>query len=117
MSLRGSLSTMPVGDVFEWLERRRPAGELTLDRANQTRRFQLAAGQVTGASSTDPAEYLGQILLNTGVLTEAQLRDAYAAQASDGILVGRILVLNGTVAESALREAIELKIRESLYDA
>jgi hypothetical protein len=117
MSLRGSLTTMPVGDVFEWLERRHPVGELTLDRANQTRRFQLSAGQVTGASSTDPAEYLGQILLNTGVITEAQLRDAYATQASDGILVGRILVLNGTVAEHALREAIELKIRESLYDA
>jgi hypothetical protein len=117
MSLRGSLKTMPVADLFEWLERRQPAGELTLDRANQTRRFQLAAGAVTGASSTDPAEYLGQILLNTGVITEAQLADAYAAQASDGILVGRILVVNGVVGEVALREAIELKIRESLFDA
>ncbi len=117
MSLRGSLKTMPVADVFDWLQRRQPAGELTLDRANQTRRFQLADGAVTAASSTDPAEYLGQILLNTGVLSEDQLRDAYAAQSSDGVLLGKILVVGGMVAETALRDAIELKIRESIYDA
>ena len=117
MTLRGSLRTMPVADVLDWLERRQPAGELTLDRANQTRRFQIAGGALVGASSTDPAEYLGQILINTGVLSEAQLRDAYATQQSDGILLGKILLIGGVVAEAQLREAIELKIREGLYDA
>ena len=117
MTLRGSLKTMPVGDVFDWLERRQPAGELTLDRANQTRRFQVASGAITSASSTDPAEYLGQILINTGVINEDQLREAYASQQSDGILLGKILLISGAVSEAALHDAIELKIREGLYDA
>ncbi len=117
MTLRGSLSTMSIADVFDWIERRQPVGELTLDRANQTRRFQLAGGAVISASSTDPAEYLGQILINDGSMSEEQLRDAYASQASDGIMLGKILLLNGVVTEAQIRAALDLKIRESLYDA
>jgi hypothetical protein len=117
MSVRGSLKTMSIADVFDWLRRRNLRGELTLDRAAHTRRFQVADGHVTGASSTDPAEYLGQILINAGVLTEEQLREAYASQSSDGILLGKILAVGGVVSEGALRQAIDLKIRESFYDA
>jgi hypothetical protein len=117
MTLRGSLKTMPIADVFDWLDKRRPDGELTLDRAGVTRRFHVRAGAVTGASSTNPAEYLGQILLNVGAITEEQLRDAYATQVNDGVSLGKVLVLSGVVTEHALRGAMDMKIRESFYDA
>src|SRR5262245_18717673 len=119
MSVRGSLRTMAIADLLRWIERRGIAGELTLDRANLTRRFQTSAGAITGASSTDPAEYLGQILLNAGAITEEQLREAYAAPSATGggVAVGKLLALDGKVPEAALKIALELKIRESFYDA
>jgi hypothetical protein len=117
MTVRGSLKTMAIADVFDWLARRGPVGELTLDRAGMTRRFQVGAGAVTGASSTNPAEYLGQVLLNSGAVSEEQLRDVYARQVSEGIALGKVLVLSGLATEQVLREALDLKVRESFYDA
>lgn len=117
MSVRGSLKTMAIADLFDWLDRRQLRGELTLDRASVTRRFDVEGGFVKGASSTDPTEYLGQLLLNAGLLSEEDLRDAYAEQTNDGVLLGQILLSSGQVTEQALRETIELKICESFYAA
>lgn len=117
MTVRGSLKTMAIADVLDWIDRRGLVGELTLDRANTTRRFQLAEGTITGASSTNPSEYLGQLLVNAGALTEDDLREAYASQQTNGISLGKILMINNKITEQHLREAIELKIRESLYAA
>ena len=57
MSVQGSLKTMSPVDVLGWLERRGLAGDLTVERAGTSRKFQVARGAVTSASSTDPAEY------------------------------------------------------------
>jgi hypothetical protein len=116
MSVRGSLTTMAISDVFAWLERREAGGELMLDRAGVTRRFQLAGGAVTGASSTSPAEYLGQMLQNAGIVSEEQLRDVYASLDA-GVALGPALVERGLASEQQLKETLELKIRESFYDA
>jgi len=117
MSVQGSLKTMSPVDVLGWLERRGLAGDLTVERAGTSRRFQVARGAVTSASSTDPAEYLGQMLLNAGHITEDLLREAFALQAQTGTQIGKILVDRGRVAEAALREILEVKIREGVYDA
>ncbi|MBI4317442.1 MAG: DUF4388 domain-containing protein [Chloroflexi bacterium] len=117
MSIRGSLRTMPAQDVFEWLDRRGASGELMLERGDNSRKFHVTETNITNAGSTNPAEYLGQLLINNGHIDEATLRTAFQKQAKNGMLIGKILVVAGLVTEQALREALGLKIREGVYDA
>jgi hypothetical protein len=116
MSLRGSFKTMRPGDVFDWLDRRELKGELAVERGSVVRRFQLAYGCVSSVSSTHPAEYLGQILLNEGHITEEQLRGAYARQQTNGLSLGRSLLVDPGLAEEDLHRALDTKIRESVCD-
>ena len=54
MSLQGFLATMSVADLFDWIDRKGIAGEVTLERAGISRRFTVGFNHVTGASSTNP---------------------------------------------------------------
>jgi hypothetical protein len=116
MSVRGSLKTMSIEDVMDWIDRRELKGDLEIEHASVTRRLHLAYGCVAGASSSHPAEYLGQMLINAGHLAEDALREAFAAVTGHGISLGKYLVEYGLVSQAALRETLELKIRESVYD-
>lgn len=117
MSLRGSLRTMPVEDLLDWIDRRFVCGNLTVERGQTVRTFHFDSGYVTGASSNDPSEYLGQLLINRGFIEETQLNEAFEVQADTGVLLGKILLMVGAVQEGHLRQVLEEKIRESLFDA
>ncbi|MBI4511984.1 MAG: DUF4388 domain-containing protein [Deltaproteobacteria bacterium] len=117
MSVRGALRTMGAGDLFEWIDRRGRAGTLTLERAQTSRKFQVTGGAITSASSTDPCEYLGQLLINAGLIDEEKLGEVYRQQAATGVSLGKLLVTSEAISEKALHEALELKIREGVYDA
>ena len=117
MSLRGSLRTMPVEDILDWIDRRFVCGNLTVERGPVVRTFHFDSGYVTGASSNDPSEHLGQLLINRGLISETQLNEAFEVQADTGVLLGKILLMVGAVEESPLRQVLEEKIRESLFDA
>src|SRR5688572_28335022 len=117
MSLQGSLATMSVADLFDWLDRKGITGEVTLERAGTSRKFSVAFGHITGASSTSPAEYLGQMLINAGHLDEDTLRTLYEAQESSGMSIGKLLVSQKIVTEAILAETLQMKIREGFFDA
>jgi hypothetical protein len=117
MSVSGSIRTMSVHDVLDWAARKRLRGELALEQGETTRKLQLDAGAVTGASSNEPTEYLGQMLINSGHLSEQALRSALAQLKSNAVHLGKILVLNGAMSEKALRDVLDVKIRESVYAA
>jgi hypothetical protein len=116
MSVRGSVKTMSLEDVLAWLDRRKLSGALSATRGPLTRRLQVASGALTAASSTNPVEYLGQILLNRGLLTEDRLNAVHGALAARGQSLGTALVADGLVDAEILRDAIAEKIRESVFD-
>jgi hypothetical protein len=117
MSLRGSVRTMPVGDLFDWIDRRFACGTLTLERGAVRRSFHFDSGYVTNASSGDPSEYLGQLLRTRSLVDEAALDDAFRVQADTGVMLGKILLMTGAIDEDTLRGILELKIHEALCDA
>ncbi len=128
MSVRGSLGTMSIEDVLDWIDRRALGGTLRLVRGKVERKLEVAGGKVTGVSSDDPAEYLGQLLVNAGVLDEDGLRRAYLARGAASWTasgprtaprrsLGRTLVDLGLVGEAALREVLEAKVTECVTDA
>jgi hypothetical protein len=117
MSLHGSLATMSVADLFDWLDRKGIAGEVTLERGGVSRRFTVAWSHITSSSSTSPAEYLGQMLINAGHLDEDTLRTLYEAQEASGMSIGKLLVAQKLVTDAILSETLQMKIREGFYDA
>jgi len=115
VSIRGSLKTMPVVDVLEWLDRRRPNGELTVQRGTLTRRMETVNGVVTRSSSSYPTEQLGRILVGSGAVSEEDLAVALT-ESGKGMSLGKRLLGKGLLDEEALRLALEVKIGESIYE-
>lgn len=108
---------MPLEELLDWVDRRFVCGTLTVERAQTNRTFHFDSGYVTGASSNDPSEYLGQLLMNRGFITETQLSEAFKVQSDTGVLLGKILLMIGAVGENELRQVLEEKIREAMFDA
>lgn len=118
MSLKGSLATMPPGDLFEWLARRGARGRLSLERGDVRRWFELDDGAIRAARSNLPGEGLGNLLRGRGLVSDAALQAALrtSAELAGGSLAASLLAA-GALAEPALRLLHEEVIRESLCEA
>ncbi len=117
MGLQGTLDTMPLEDLLEWMSRRRSAGKLSVQGGTVYKSLTLDGGLVVNAASNDPREYLGQYLINFGLITEDQLQKAFETQQETGVMLGRILVMTGMLKEDQIQRMLELKIRETVLDA
>jgi hypothetical protein len=117
MSLKGSLATMPPGDLFEWLARRGACGRLSLERGDVRRGFDVDGGTLVAASSNVPTEGLGKLLLGRGLVGEELMQDALRGQAEAGGSLTASLLATGALPEAALRILHEELVRESLAEA
>lgn len=116
MSLRGSLRTMPVEDVLDWIDRRFACGTLTVERGAATRSFHFDSGYVTRTDSNHPAEQLGHQLRVRGLVTADQLAEAFRVQADTGVRLGKILLMVGAVDAATLDRTLHALIREAVAD-
>jgi hypothetical protein len=114
--LMGSFSVLPLGDLLELLERRKVSGSLTCERGTIRKTVLLSSGVVTGAASNDAREYLGQLLVNFGHLTDEGLQKAFRVQAETRVRLGKVLTMGGVVTPEVVRDTLAIKIRETLLD-
>lgn len=114
--LMGSFGVLPLADLVELLARRKATGSLTCERGTVRKTVYLKAGAAVGASSNDPREYLGQLLVNFGHLTDDQLTRAFRTQEETAVRLGRVLVEGGLVPRETVRDVLAIKIRETLLD-
>jgi len=116
VGLSGTLDTMSVGELIDWMSNKNATGILTFKRAGVAKTMTIESSQVVNAASNDAREYLGQFLINFGVVTEDQLQKAFETQQETKVLLGRILVMTGLAKEEQIHRILELKIRESFLD-
>ncbi len=114
--LAGSLSFMPLPELVEFLSRHAVTGSLTCERGAVRKTVYLREGAAVGAASTDPREFLGQLLINFGHIDEEQLAKAFRTQQETHVRLGKVLAMVGLVEPRVLREALSIKIRETLLD-
>jgi hypothetical protein len=114
--LMGSFGVMPLQEVIEFLARRRVTGTFTCERGAVRKSCHLVEGVVVEAASNDPREYLGQLLINFGHVTEEQLARAFEVQQETKVRLGRVLVMVGIVTPDVVRDTLAIKIRETLLD-
>jgi hypothetical protein len=114
--LMGSFGVLPLADLLELLARRAASGALTCERGTARKTIFLRAGAAVGASSNDPREYLGQLLINFGHLDDDQLTQAFRRQEETKVRLGKVLVQTGLVPRDTLRDVLAIKIRETILD-
>lgn len=117
MGIKGELATMGLEDIFQWLAVGRKTGVLHLNGVVHRKKVDFHDGRISGCWSSDPREYLGQFLLSFNRISEAQLRDALAAQEDENQLLGRILVNRQLLTEDEIRQVLQQKVEESIYDS
>lgn len=115
--ISGDLSVMTLADLIIWLANRSKTGTLVVESEYVKKEITLEAGAAVRASSNNPREYLGQFLVNFGLITDEQLQRAFEVQLETKVLLGRILVMIGIVAEDQVVKTLEYKVRESVLDA
>ncbi len=114
--LTGTFAVLPLAELVELLARRRTTGSLTCERGTVRKTIHLADGSAVGAASNDPREFLGQLLVNFGHISDEQLTHAFRTQEETKVRLGKVLTIVGLVAPETLREVLALKIRETLLD-
>ena len=114
MSLQGSLTTMPLPDLLQWIAAVRKTGTLELVRGKGSKRILFREGRVAACASDEPADRLGHFLVSRGRITVAALRDALARQEASGKHLGALLVESGVLTEQDLASHLEAKAEETL---
>jgi hypothetical protein len=115
MPLLGTLSTMPLPDLLQWLGTARQTGSLQIERNKVVKWILFREGRVVGCSSDDPPERLGQFLLSRGKISDHQLRDALTQQQTCKQHLGMILVGMGAITEDDLKQHLTAKSEETVY--
>ena len=116
MGIRGTLNTMSVSDLLQFLAAGRKTGTLKIGRGSIIKQIYLEDGVIVGSNSNDPREYLGQVLLHYGKIDESQLQAAMEIQRQSGGKVGVILSSRGFVSQQDVAEVLRTRTLEFIYD-
>jgi len=117
MSLVGRLEDLALPDIFQIISLSKKTGTLIVRSRKGTGMVVFKNGQVIQAASDSIRDSLGNILVSQGMLTEAVLSQALAAQRKDvDKPLGMILVEMGAVPAQTLESVVRKQIEEIIYD-
>jgi uncharacterized protein DUF4388 len=116
MSIQGTLKTMSVSDLLQFLAAGRKTGTLKIGRGSIIKQIYLENGLIVGSTSNDPKEFLGQVLLHYGKIQEAQLQAAMDIHRQSGGKLGMVLSSRGFVTQADIMEVLRTRTLEIIYD-
>ena len=115
MSLvRGSLDQTSLPALLRPLIRERRTGVLRLNRGAVTKTIYVSGGRLIFATSTDPDDRLGEMLLAKGVITYRALEESVLA-IKVGKRQGTILVESGAIRSRDLISGVTEQVQEIVY--
>src|SRR5437867_506198 len=116
MGIHGTLKTMSVSDLLQFLAAGRKTGTLKIGRGSIIKQIYLEDGFIVGSNSNDPKELLGQVLLHYGKIQETNLQAAMEIQRQSGGKLGTILSSRGFVSQQDVMEVLRTRTLEIIYD-
>jgi hypothetical protein len=116
MGIHGTLKTMSVSDLLQFLAAARKTGTLKIGRGTIIKQIYLESGSIVGSKSNDPKELLGQVLLHYGKIPETSLQAAMEIHRQSGERLGTILASRGFVSEDDIIEVLRTRTLEIIYD-
>ena len=117
MALRGTLQDFSLADIFQLIGIQKKTGVLTLKNDKETCTVSFVDGSVVGADSTARRleDRLGSVLVKSGRISEAHLKEALKIQGSTLNRLGSILVQSHFIDAKALSEALQVQISQMIY--
>jgi hypothetical protein len=116
VAIQGTLKTMSLTDLLQFLATGRKSGTLKFDQGKITKQIYFKNGMIVGSKSNDPREYLGQVLLHYGKVDEIQLKVARELQRTSGAKLGEVLVEQGFLTEDDVLETLKTRTLDAIYD-
>jgi Domain of unknown function (DUF4388) len=116
MSIQGTLKTMSVSDLLQFLAAGRKTGTLKVARGTIVKEIILENGVIVGSRSNDPKELIGQVLLHYGKIGEDELRAAMEIHRQSGDRLGNILSSQGLVSAADVVYALRMRTLDIIYD-
>jgi hypothetical protein len=117
VGLQGTIKDFGLAEILQLLGIQRKTGVLTVDSEEDVVTVTFHQGQVVGADSRtrNLEDLLGSVLVRTGRITEAQLREALKIQKRTLQRLGYVLVKTASISEEDLREALRVQVSQIVY--
>lgn len=117
MSLVGRLEDLALPDIFQIISLSKKTGTLVVRSRKGTGMVVFKSGQVVQAGSDSIRDSLGNILVSQGMVEQADLSAALAAQKSaPDKPLGMILVEKGATTSKIIEDVVRQQIEEIIYD-
>lgn len=116
MGIHGTLTTMNVSDLLQFLAAGRKTGTLRFSQGKVIKEIYFQNGLIVGSNTNDPKEYLGQVLIHYGKVNESQLQTAMEVQRQSGGRLGEILVKQGFLSEADVLATLRIRTLDIIYD-
>lgn len=114
--LNGSLTAFKLPEVLTFLSMTRKTGTLTLNNENREAYVFYDDGALIYAGSNQEPFRLGAILLRKRRITREQAEEIDQSMRRDGGRFGQIAVQQGVITEAQLRDFLKVQVSEIIYD-
>lgn len=111
--LSGDAGGFPLSDLIAFLSQSRWSGVIRINAPNGERSLMMKEGEVRAASSDEPADRLGEVMVRLGYVTRKKLEDALADHPPSR--VGRVLVDKGILAPHDLFRCLTHQVSEIFH--
>ena len=116
MAIRGSLREASLPDVLQLLSMGKKTGCLSVTHRNSFGNIYFNKGRICYASIVNRRDRLGDMLVKTGVITQAQLEATIALQDKRrDMRLGELLIEQKLISIDQLHDAIKVQIQEAVY--
>jgi PAS domain S-box-containing protein len=91
-------------------------GRLVIASGSREKELFIEKGKIISCSSNDPALFLAQRLISSGLITEEQRQKALEIRRETQLALGRILIILGALTENQLHDAMRQKAEEEIAE-
>lgn len=118
VSLQGNIAAIELNNIFQFLDYATLSGELRVSAQHNNASFFFQRGILIFGALSINQKRIGDLLLDSKLITEAQLREALSIHSQHGRRrrLGDILVRRGFVSYEKLAETLKVQAREAFFD-
>jgi hypothetical protein len=110
--LESSFDVLGYADLLQWLKSAKKTGALRVCRDAAVRRIYFTDGAIIACSSNEPRLLLGQFLIANGWIDGIGLQECMKLQEGSGRSLGTLLVESGRISEIDLRKMLVARAEE-----
>ena len=117
VALEGTIKDFGLADILQLIGIQRKTGVLSLSNGDETVILKFLDGHVVGADTKERnlEDLLGSVLVRTGRITDAHLREALRVQRETLQRLGYVLVRQRFISQEDLVEALRTQVTQIVY--